>query len=169
MRQQLPIAGAVTISGLSLFAYIASFCFGLSDAAINTQIYSLLGNKYKTTTHKSNDPDSDRRVVAAFTCFNLCQNVAAAVGFFYQPLWHVIGNEGTMGDWPTSDLQLYVLVWLMVAGAVGFVCCDQGWFATKEEVELEKKRIQDEQDEEDERTGRGHKRGWTGEDEIGIF
>ena len=151
MRQQLTTATAVTVSGVSLLAYVSAFCFGLSDAAINTQIYSILGNKYKSAQRGSQAAAaSDRRVVAAFTCFNLCQNVAAAIGFFYQPLWHVIGNQGDAGDWLGSDVQLYVQMWLMVAGAVGFVCCDRGWFATKEELEVEREREEEEAEEAEE-------------------
>ena len=153
MRQQLPVAAAVQVGGVSLLAYVAAFTFGLSDAAVNTQIYSILGNQFKPhhtgTNGEEADAESDRRVVAAFTCFNLCQNVAAAVGFFYQPLWHVIGNEGSSGDWQPSDVQLYCQIWLLVAGAVGFVCCDRGWFATREEVEREKW-VREEEEEEDE-------------------
>ena len=177
MRQNLSVATAVEVSGVSLLGYIAAFCFGLSDAAINTQIYSILGGKYKvqkgdltSPTSSSTDAESDRRVVAAFTCFNLCQNVAAAIGFFYQPIWHVIGNEGTSGDWQPSDVQLYVQVWLMVAGAVGFVCCDRGWFATKEEVELERRRMEEEEEEEavQEAVRKGGKRN-SFDEEVGIF
>ena len=180
LRQNLAVASAVEVGGVSVLAYLAAFCFGLSDAAINTQIYSILGTKYKvkrvadssSEDSMAHSAESDRRVVAAFTCFNLCQNVAAAVGFYYQPLWHVIGNEGSSGDWQPSDVQLYVQVWLMVAGAVGFICCDRGWFATKEEVELERRRKEEEEEEEAEqeaiRRG-GHRHPYDAADEVGIF
>ena len=128
--------GGVMLDGVSVWCYISALCFGLADAAINTQIYSIIGNKYKsnnktknTTTDSTQSAKEDQQVVAAFTFFNLCQNVAAALGFYYQPLVHVIGMQGDGGWGAGSDVQLYVQLWGMVIGAIGFVICDLGWWS----------------------------------------
>jgi len=128
VRQQVD-GGGVQVGGVSVWCYVSALCFGLADAAINTQIYSILGNKYKSSSSSgSQSAAEDQQVVAAFTAFNLCQNVAAAIGFYYQPLVHVIGVSGE-GGWSGSDVQLYVQLWGMVIGAIGFVICDLGWWS----------------------------------------
>ena len=141
VRQQVH-GGGLQLGGVSVWCYVSALCFGLADAAINTQIYSILGNKYKSATGQS--AAEDQQVVAAFTAFNLCQNVAAAVGFYYQPLVHVIGVSGD-GGWSGSDVQLYVQLWGMVVGAIGFVVCDLGWWSGSggdvKEVETDVKRV----------------------------
>ena len=141
VRQQVD-GGGVHVGGVSVWCYVSALCFGLADAAINTQIYSILGNKYKSSGSSGQSAKEDQQVVAAFTAFNLCQNVAAALGFYYQPLVHVIGMSGADG-WSGSDVQLYVQLWGMVIGAIGFVICDLGWWSGgsgAKKVELDVKR-----------------------------
>lgn len=142
VRQQVD-GGGVHVGGVSVWCYVSALCFGLADAAINTQIYSILGNKFKSG-NSGQSAKEDQQVVAAFTAFNLCQNVAAALGFYYQPLVHVIGMSGE-GGWSGSDVQLYVQMWGMVIGAIGFVMCDLGWWSggggkKKPEVPVDVKR-----------------------------
>lgn len=121
-------AGAFDVPVL---AFIAAFCFGLADSAINTQIYAILGNKYKKQddSHlmglskaeaRAQRQADDQRVVAAFTYFNFQQNIGAAIGFIIQPLIPVHGVTGT-------NSQLYLNLWLMVLASVGFTACDRGW------------------------------------------
>jgi len=150
IKQDVQLANNVQISEVSLMGYVAAFCFGLADSAFNTQIYAILGNKYKrqqrpstatstsensrsshsnSTTENSPVVDdssatpvlsADIQVVAAFTCFNFMQNIGAAFGFFYQTLFPVHGSSGT-------NIQLYVNIWLMVIGAAGFIACDRDY------------------------------------------
>lgn len=145
VRQQVG-GGGVQVGGVSVWCYVSALCFGLADAAINTQIYSILGNKYSSKSTSGGgggqSAKEDQQVVAAFTAFNLCQNVAAALGFYYQPLVHVIGKSGADG-WSGSDVQLYVQLWGMVIGAIGFVICDLGWWSggsSKKEQTVDAKR-----------------------------
>jgi MFS family permease len=78
--------------------YIAAVGLGLGDSTFNTQIYATLGSVFGV-----------KDTVAAFTVFQLLQNIGSAIGFFYSPYLPVHGPHGTF----------YQLIILGVIGWLG--------------------------------------------------
>jgi len=65
--------------------FIAAACLGLGDSLFNTQLYASLGTLFP-----------EHEMVAAFTIFQLLQNLGSAAGFIISPYLPVHGNNGTM-------------------------------------------------------------------------
>jgi len=70
---------------LSYLWFIAAAGLGLGDSLFNTQIYASLGTLF-----------TESEMVAAFTIFQLLQNIGSAVGFIITPYLPVHGTHGTM-------------------------------------------------------------------------
>lgn len=69
--------------------FVAAAGFGFGDCCFNTQVYAMLGTLFPAKS------------VAAFTIFQLAQNVGSMVGFLYSPLLPIHGMHG-------SAVQLWV-------------------------------------------------------------
>eukprot|EP00049_Salpingoeca_infusionum_P003983 m.73400 g.73400 ORF g.73400 m.73400 type:complete len:457 (-) comp12367_c0_seq4:623-1993(-) len=89
-----------------VLAFVAAFCFGLSDSIVNTQCYSLLG---KLSTGKV--------MVRTFTVFNIHQNIGSAVGFYYSQPLPLHGPNGTLS-------QIWVLLFFLLVGTILFIRVD---------------------------------------------
>jgi len=65
--------------------FVAAAGLGLGDSLFNTQIYASLGTLFP-----------EHEMVAAFTIFQLLQNIGSAAGFIITPYLPVHGDGGTM-------------------------------------------------------------------------
>jgi len=92
--------------GARHWAYVAAACFGLGDAAFNTQLYSSLGQHWPAAGAQ------------AFTAFNLLQNFGLALGFWYPLHAPMHGPQGTA-------LQAWVQLALAGVALAGFAQCEQ--------------------------------------------
>jgi len=90
------------------YAYMASACFGFADSCFNTQVYSLLGERYPS------------RGSIAFTAFNLVNNVGMGIGFWYQLLLPMHGSRGTQA-------QAFVQIILLACATLGFISANKYW------------------------------------------
>lgn len=93
------------------YAYVSAACFGLGDAAFNTQIFSLIGAEFSRGGGES-------RATSAFAVFNFVVNVGMASGFFYGLAVPMHSAKGTR-------TQVIVQLVMLVVASTGFVVCER--------------------------------------------
>jgi MFS transporter, NAG-T family, sugar:H+ symporter len=104
---ELKVTAKQTIS-FGVMMYTAAALLGAADAAWNTMLYATLGTHFGKEAGASAE-----RTTAAFTLFQIWQNIGSAVGFYYSPYVPVHGSSGA----PT---QLIVLSAIGLISAISF-------------------------------------------------
>lgn len=97
-------------SDVKVYAYVSAACFGLGDAAFNTQVYSFISAEFSRS--------AESRITSAFAVFNFLVNVGMASGFFYGLAVPMHSAKGTR-------TQVFVLVVMLAIASTGFVVCER--------------------------------------------